>query len=340
MSRDDQSTYPFITPAFVTPPLDTGIQGFTANNTFTAFDRRTLNRIEADKYLSNSWCPGLLWDLQRGGELRLVNYSGYAVYVAMCVPGKSTSLAYNAVKRDAEDPQNRLGSRQYGAVLDKLPRDEREPEEVAREVANTRGFVLTEPAARYRIAVGPPPGAIASDRPSYVLFVDTPGVKEGSDEEDFMSGTLVPTGHAMREVDDNAHITAELKKYLRAHRSTRYWLAFREHEAILGVPDPEIVNRDYIKKYLDDMITENGVINNLANQMGKHFDLVRLRRENPRGLTRILCRWLVDHHVLTISDVREVDNHIRRQHPNWTSLFDRHQRDSAQRIAASGNRDQ
>lgn len=311
----------FHTSAYITPPLATGIPGFRVNNSYTAFDRKMLNRFTADMYLSKSRCPGLLWDLQRGGELRVVNYSDYPVYVAMSVPGRSTSLTYLSVKRDAEDPENRLGHRDYGAVLERLPRDgKRELTDDERELANARGFVLACPDSRYRIAVGPLAETIGPQQPEYVLLVDTP-TNPNLNTSDYEAGTLVPTGDVRDKLDNYVKTVQELRLCLEKHRGMILWLAYREHEAILGVPEPAIASARRIKERLgDEVSTESYYIRELTKEMGKYFDLVKLGAEHPRGLTTALCRWLADHHVLTVNDVHDVDRVLKKRDPDWRSF--------------------
>jgi hypothetical protein len=311
---------------YVLPPLETGQHGFHVESIYTPFTRDILNNFEGDPRLSNNWCPAIVRDMETG-VYHVVNHSEYPVYVAMSVPLRSSSLSYRQVKLDAAEPEHRLGSRTYGAVLEQLPREARESGD-ARDERKGNRVALSEPGARYRIAVGPPPAfavhAIRRQR-EYVVLVDTPETGSETSNTDLIP-TFVPNEH-IEQLSANEHIARALREWLHddKHKSTLFWLTFREYEFIIGgFSNPKIVRKGKIEEWLGSYsISETGVFKNLHRLMDKHFDDInKLSWASEDGLNPGMSRWLVDHHVLTVSDVTDFDNEMKKVHGSgWTSLF-------------------
>lgn len=313
---------------YVIPPFETGKPGFYVDTHFTPLTRDILNRFEIDRLLSGGdWCPGIVWDVE-DGAVSVVNLSIFPVYVAMSVPSRSMSLSYKEVELDARDPEHRLGDSTFGGVLVGLSQSDREPKKHVRTARNRHGFRLTVPGARYRVAVGPPPTfSVRSNRQrEYVLLVDSPAAPADTSEPGIIK-TEIPA-QRLNELAANERIAQALREWIHddQRRNTRFWMTFREYQFIIGgFTNPTTAKKTAIENALGDMITEAGAVKNLRTIMEKHFDNINeLAWVSELGLTPAMSRWLVDHHVLTVSDVIDLDNEMKRKRgAGWTSLFDR-----------------
>lgn len=319
ISASDNAVLPF-----VEPPSESGRRGFVVYDGYKPFTRDDLSiGVFEDGYLSNTYCPGLAWDVHDTGALSIVNCSVYPVFIAKIIPGRSIGRTYTEVANAARNPQTVLGSTSFGGILPELADTERTDEEIDKRLRT--GFPLDANGAKYRVAVGRPPewNPDGKQSPEYVLVVHTPG-RDGPPSGSDLACTLPADEDRLAKMSTDAKAAEAMRDYLLDNPQHRYFLAYREHQTILGKPNPVALGDAAVKRQLGDRVvsgvaTFKAITGHLANKCGIQIG----KFVTDSGQRHAVSQWLVDNGALTVQDVRDVDMYLRhKKGPGYTSLFD------------------
>lgn len=306
----------------VIPPTH-GESSFLVRSKLTAFDRYLLNQEYDDDTISTQeeWCVGLLYDLDGAGGLRVINHSHRPAYIAKLVPGCFLGASFRRVRAAALNPEGTYVGAGCAAAIPGLP--SRTVDSKYIEDHDSEHHFELEPGSKYRIAVGQPPTQLGRVRGigqlrelekaefEYVVEVHTPARRQPL-PTDRRVPTLSPDAEFALEASQEAVAIKQMRMQFDRRPHHRLYLAYREWQMILDMPNPHPVSDESIRKHLGEKVksnTWNFLEDNLTKYLPENkypsvYGIIGPKLANPKA--GAMARWLVHNGLLTESHVREV----------------------------------